>query len=239
VGVLGYAVSQSQDCVTQTVNSWKKYGFDPVFQDSSLPFGVTNIEADIQRMKESGVQLVSTCMDPTGNIVLARGAKEANLHIIQYWPNGYDEQTLQQYGSLMNGVYLAVGFTPFQSASTSPGMQQFLQQMSADFPHDQVSEVELAGWIDATMFVDGLKAAGHNLTRTKLINAVNSMTAFTANGIWPAQSPIDWQAAHTGRSPGLDCAAYLKVQNQQFVPVFGTSTDPFICINHFATTLPH
>jgi branched-chain amino acid transport system substrate-binding protein len=239
VGVLGYAVSQSQDCVTQTVNSWKKYGFDPVFQDSSLPFGVTNIEADLQRMKQSGVQLVSTCMDPTGNIVLARGLKEANLHVIQYWPNGYDEQTLQQYGSLMNGVYMGVGFTPFQSASTSPGMQQFLQQMSTDFPHDQVSEVELAGWIDATMFVDGLKAVGHNLTRTKLINAVNSMTDFTADGIWPAQSPIDWQDAHTGRSPGLDCAAYLHVENQQFVPVFGTSSDPFICINHFATTLPH
>jgi ABC-type branched-subunit amino acid transport system substrate-binding protein len=239
VGVLAYNVSQSQDCATGTINSWKKFGFDPVFEDSSLPFGTTNIDADIQRMKQSGVQLMATCMDPTGNVLLARGAKEANLHIMQYWPNGYDQSTLHQYGSLMNGVYLAEGFTPFQSASTSPGMQTFLQQMKTYFPNEQISEVQLAGWLDANMFVDGLKAVGKNLTRSKLINAVNSISNFTGNGIWSSKSPIDWKVAHTARSPGLDCSAFIQVQNQQFVPVFGTASDPFICLNHFATTLPH
>lgn len=239
VGTLAYNVPQSQDCAVGSANSYKKYGQDVVFQDTSLPFGTTNIDADLQRMKRSGVQLVGTCMDPTGNVLLARGAQEAGLHIYQYWPNGYDQQTLQQYGSLMNGVYLAQDFTPFEAASTSPGMQQFLQQMKLRFPHDQISEVELAGWINANLFVDGLKAVGQDLTRSKLVAAINNITNFTANGIWATQSPINWKYAHTARSPGPDCVAFLQVQNGKFVPVFGTATDPFVCIDHFATTLPH
>ena len=238
VGTLAYNVEQSQQCAVGYANDYKKYGFNLVFQDTSLPFGTTNIDADIQRMKQSGAQLIATCLDDTGNVLLARSLQEAGLHIYQYWPNGYDESTLSQYSKLMEGVYLGVGFTPFQAASTSPGMQQFLSELHQHFPQDQPSEVELAGWIDANMFVDGLKAAGRNLTRAKLIAAVNSLTAFSANGIWPAESPIDWQVAHTARSPGPDCTAFLQVQNGQFVPVFGTATDPFVCIDHTATVLP-
>lgn len=64
------------------------------------------------------------------------------------------------------------------------------------------------------------------------------MTDFTANGIWPAQAPIDWQYAHNRPSPQPNCAAYLQVQQRRFVPVFGTSSDPFVCIANDATTLP-
>ena len=239
VGVLAYNVSQSQQCATSTAASIKKFGLDLAFEDSSLPFGTTNIDADLQRMKQSGVQLMATCMDPTGNVLLSRGLQEAGLHVAQYWPNGYDQDTLNTYKQLMQGVYLGTGFVPFEAASSSPGTQQFLQQLSIHFPQDKPAEVEQAGWINAELFVDGLKAVGRDLTRTKLINAINAMHAFTANGIWPAQSPIDWQYAHTSRTPGQpDCTAFVQVQNGKFVPVFGTSTDPFVCINHEATTIP-
>ena len=239
VGTLAYNVAQSQQCAVGDANSYRKYGFDLVFQDTSLPFGTTNIDADIQRMKQSGVQLIATCMDDTGNVLLARSLQEAGLHIYQYWPNGYDQATLSQYGSLMQGVYFAQDFTPFEAAATSPGMQIFLAQMHLHFPSDPISEVELAGWINGNLFVDGLKAVGQDLTRSKLVAAINSITAFTADGIWPAQGPIDWQYAHTARSPGPDCVAFLQVRGKAFVPVYGTPTDPFVCIDHFATTLPN
>ena len=238
VGVLAYGVTQSEDCATGTANSAKKYGLNLVFEDTSLPFGTTNIDADIQRIKQSGAQLMGTCMDPTGNVLLSRGIQQNNLHIYQTWPNGYDQETLQKYPDLMEGVYFSSGFTPFEAASTSPGMQQFLAQMHKRFPNDPISEVELAGWINANMFVDGLKAAGKDLTRTKLVNAVNSFHHWTANGIWPAQAPRDWTYDHDRHSPHPDCTAFLQVQHGKFVPVFGTPTDPFICIDHNAATLP-
>lgn len=238
VGTLAYNVSQSQDCATGQANSFKKYGFDYAFQDTSLPFGTTDISADIQRMKQSGVQFMATCMDPTGNVLMSQGIHQNGLHVTQYWPNGYDHDTLQKYADVMEGVYLSSNFTPFEAAGTSPGMQQFLAQMHKRFPGAQVSEVELAGWINANLFVDGLKAVGRNLSRTKLIVAVNGMHDFTANGIWAKQSPIDWTYDHNRLAPYPDCIAYLQVQHGQFVPVFGTPSDPFVCIDHNAAKLP-
>jgi ABC-type branched-subunit amino acid transport system substrate-binding protein len=238
VGNLAYNVPQSQECATQTATSLQKYGFSLPFRDTSLPFGTTNIDADIQRMKQSGVQMMGTCMDPTGNILLSRGIQQNKLNVLQYWPNGYDQDTIQRYSDLMEGVYFAVEFTPFEAASTSPGMQQFVTQMHQRFPNDAISEVHLAGWISANMFVDGVKAVGHDLTRSKLLAAVNAMHNFTANGIRSAKAPIDWAYLHTTRAPTPDCNAFIQVQHGKFVPVFGTPTDPFVCIPHNATTLP-
>jgi branched-chain amino acid transport system substrate-binding protein len=238
VGTIAYNVAQSQDCGTSQSKSFKKYGFDYAFQDTSLPFGTTDISADIQRMKESGVQFMATCMDPTGNVLMSRGIHQNGLHIAQYWPNGYDQETLQKYPDLMEGVYFGSSFTPFEAASASPGMQQFLAEMHKRFPTSQISEVQLAGWINANLFVDGLKAVGRNLTRSKLVAAINNMHTFTANGIWPKQAPIDWTYAHNRLSPSPDCTAYLQVQHGKFVPVFGRATDPFVCIDHNAASLP-
>jgi ABC-type branched-subunit amino acid transport system substrate-binding protein len=238
VGTLAYNVAQSQQCADQTLTSLQKFGFSLPFRDTSLPFGTSNIDADIERMKQSGVQMMGTCMDPSGNILLSRGIRQNDLRIAQYWPNGYDQDTIHRYADLMEGVYFAVEFTPFEAASTSPGMQQFLAQMHQRFPNDAISEVQLAGWISANMFVDGLKAVGPNLTRSKLIAAVNAMHNFTANGIRPAQAPLDWAYVHTQRAPTPDCNAFVQVQHGKFVPVFGTPTDPFVCIPHNTTTLP-
>jgi hypothetical protein len=138
----------------------------------------------------------------------------------------------------MEGVYFGSLFTPFEAAAASPGMQLFLDQMYRRFPNDSISEVQLAGWINANLFVDGLKAAGRDLTRPKLVSAINAMTAFTANGIWPAKAPINWAYEHTGLAPQPDCTAFLQVRQGKFVPVFGTPTDPFVCIDHHAATLP-
>jgi hypothetical protein len=169
---------------------------------------------------------------------MSRGVRQNGLNITQYWPNGYDQQTLQEFPDLMEGVYFESSFTPFEAARTSPGMQQFLSEMHMRFPRTRISEVVLAGWINANLFVDGLKAVGRNLTRSKLIAAINNIHDFTANGIWPKQSPIDWRYSHTSLTPYPDCAAFLQVQHGRFVPVFGTPDDPFVCIDHNVTTLP-
>ena len=39
------------------------------------------------------------------------------------------------------------------------------------------------GWLNADLFVDGLKAAGPDFSRQKLIDAINKMTDYKANGL--------------------------------------------------------
>jgi len=233
VAIFAYNVSQSKDCATGAEKAFKQYGFDVAFNDSSLAFGTTSLDADVQRVKDAGVDFVTTCMDVSGNTLLSKTLRRAGLsNVRQFWPTGYDAQALAQFPDLYEGVYFRTGFVPFEEASSSPGMTQFLNEMKKRKPNAKLSEVVLAGWINADMFVTGLKAAGKDLTRTKLVNALNVISDYTANQI---EGPVDWRIQHTQPSP-QDCDAYLQVQHGKFVQIF---KKPFVCYPHASPTIPN
>src|SRR5437016_1876126 len=221
VGVVAYTVSQSADCATGTINTFQKFapqtGQQVVLKDTSLPFGFTDISGDITQLKNSGAQFVGTCMDPTGNTVLSKGLQEAGLYnqVKQYSPNGYDQSTLNQFAPLMEGVYCQTGFVPYAHGFTQ-GMDSYLDAMAKIGA--PVSDVTLAGWINADLFVTALKQVGSNVTRQNVINTINKMTHYTAGGISPG---IDWTQQHSNPGP-IDCNAFLQVQQGKFTSVFGS-----------------
>jgi ABC-type branched-subunit amino acid transport system substrate-binding protein len=174
-------------------------------------------------------------MDPSGNTLVAKGLKTAGLaNVKMYWPNGYDNETLVSYKDLMEGVYFGLQHVPFESASQVPEMQRFLDAMKRDYPNEPLRETMLFGWINAKLFVQGLQAAGKSLTRKKLVDSLNKITLFSADGLVPG---IDWTKQHTGDGP-YDCTAVVQVQNGKFVPMFGNGGSTFVCFNApNATTL--
>jgi hypothetical protein len=122
---------------------------------------------------------------------------------------------------------------PFEKVSMSKGLTKYLAEMKKRYPDvDPRQEVVLAGWIDADLFVTGLKAAGKNPTWEKVIAGLNKITNYTADGI---ERPVDWTLRH-GDSP-VDCTAFIRVENGKFVPKFGTSASPFTCFKPHSTTL--
>ena len=232
VAILAYTASQSRDCATGAENSFKKYGFEVALNDSSLAFGTTSLDADVQRIKDAHVDLVTTCMDVTGNTLLSKTLKRAGLtNVKQYWPTGYDQEALSKFPDLYEGVYFRTGFVPFEEAASTPALAKFLAEMKKRRPKVKISEVVLAGWENGDLFVRGLRAAGPNPTRQKLIDALNSISDWTADGI---EGPIDWHVAHHANNP-TDCDAYLQVQNGKFTPLFH---QPFVCYPHNSPTVP-
>ena len=233
VAIFAYNVSQSRDCAVGAENSFKKYGFPVVFNDSSLSFGTTSLDADVQRVKDSGADFVTTCMDVSGNTLLSKTLRRDGLtNVKQFWPTGYDAAALAQFPDLYEGVYFRTSFVPFEEASSSPGMTQFLNEMKKRKPNTKISEVVLAGWIDADLFVQGLKMAGKDLTRQKLVDSLNTLTDYTANQI---EGPVNWTIQHTAINP-TDCDAYIQVQHGKFTPIF---KQPFVCYPHNSPTVPN
>jgi ABC-type branched-subunit amino acid transport system substrate-binding protein len=225
-GIVAYTVSSSADCATSQAAAYKKYGIKVGLLDNSLPFGSSDVTADIQRIKEAHVGLVSTCMDASGNTLVYTGLKKANLNNVKmYWPNGYDSQTLKDFGSQMEGVYFALLEVPFQDASKSPEMQRYMDQMAKSYPGEPAGEESLYGWVVASLFVKGLRMAGSNLTRSNLVNKLNTITNWTGNGLIPR---VDWTKQHNGDGPS-NCNAIVQVQHGQFVPVFDSPDSPFVC----------
>lgn len=233
VAILSYNVPQSSTCANGVRSSFDVFGAAKVaFFDTSLPFGVTDLSADVAAMKKQGVQLVLPCIDQNGSAALAREMHKQALSAPLYLPNAYNQDFISQFGDLLAGSYIMVQFTPFEMANRPPGLQQFMTWMGKT--GKSIDEISLAGWISADMLVTGLRAAGPDFTRQKVIDALNRLTDYDAGGILPG---IDWTIAHTTDPPQL-CYALLKVVDRRLQPQFGDPGKPFVCFERDAPTLP-
>ena len=76
---------------------------------------------DVLQMKNANVDLWFSCLDVNGNVGFARAISQNGLTLKQVWFNGYDRATVQQYGSIMNGVYFGLQHVPFEAALAFPG----------------------------------------------------------------------------------------------------------------------
>jgi len=232
LGILAYGVPQSADCATGIEKSVDKYGkgadVEVAFSDKSLAYGEKNLSVQVGKMKDAGVDLVTTCMDTNGVVTLATEMDKQGLDVPQYLPNGYDQTFVKQYGDLFEGSVVRTDFAPFEidEKDRPKGLAEFLEWM--DKSGKDPTENAATAWMNAAQFVDGLKAAGPDFDRQKLIDAINAMTDWTGDGMtWG----VDWTRRHTEVDP-LDhlCAALSKIEDSAFVPI-GDPGKPFTCID--------
>jgi hypothetical protein len=231
VGVLAYTVAQSAECAEGVKNSFDKYGSQAdaqvVYTDKALQFGVTSLAPEVSQMKADGVDLVTTCMDTNGVVTLAKEMKKQQLDAIQYLPDAYDHTFIKSYGDLFEGSVVRTDFAQFELPTDQQpqGLKQYLQWIQKQ--NTTPSEDSMNGWLNADLFVNGLKAAGPNFSRQKLIDAINKMTDYTAEG---AVSGVNWTVAHTG-SDGSFCQFFSTIKNSKYVTDYSEPGKPFICVS--------
>ncbi|MGH9292880.1 MAG: ABC transporter substrate-binding protein [Acidimicrobiales bacterium] len=230
VGVVSYSLTQSQQACIGVTNVMRAHGIDVAFEDLSNVAPAVDLSADVSRMKRAGVDFVASCLDLAGNLVLSRTLRGAGMASVdQYWLNGYDESAVKANSSLMGGVYMLLGHVPFESGRSEPHkypeMALYLRELGRYYPSELPSEASLAGWISAVMFVDGLKMTGRDVTRRRLVAALNSLTSYTAHGL---VAPINWKAEHSSLG-NIDCNVFIQVRGGHFVPVFGSRKTVFTC----------
>ena len=105
-------------------------------------------------------------------------------------------------------------------------MDRFIEELKRYEPSTSPSEAALAGWQSADLFVTGLKSIGRDVTRTRLVAAINRISDYTADGI---DAPIDWRTAHEPVNSPYNCEAFVQVRGGHFVPVYGTPPSVFSC----------
>jgi branched-chain amino acid transport system substrate-binding protein len=233
VGLLAYTVPQSADCAKGVQASFDKYPSAKVeVVDTSLSFGVTDVSGPVSEMKDKGVDLVTTCMDNNGTLTVAREMKKQGLNAIQYLPNAYNQKFMQENGQFFQGSYALTFFTPFEVKEKPKGLKDFQKWMKKG--GFEQNENAMAGWISANTFYEGLKAAGPEFTRQKVVDAVNANTNYTANGLLGG---VDWRTAHSQEAVN-DCVVYSKIENGKFKPAFGQPGKPFACFPGQPDKLP-
>jgi branched-chain amino acid transport system substrate-binding protein len=216
--IFTYTAPSSVACSVGLEQAFKEYGIDLVYEDKSLEFGFTDVSADVQAMKDKGVQFVATCMDFGGAFKISQGLKQAGVNDVTFYaPEGYRDDTIKKYGKQLNNWFFGLSFVPWQDKNLPKSTKDYLAAMKK--AGITPSEQSQAGWINAQLFVEGLKKAGKDFTQQSVVDAINSITDFTAGGMLPVQ---DWTATGNGRGVGHeDCTAYAEAVNGKFVPRYG------------------
>ncbi len=235
--VLAYNVAQSSQGCISVIAALRQYHIDVPVIDTSIPYGAASLDADVSRMQQQRVDFVATCMDATGNIKLSQTLQQHGMRsTTQYWLDGYSQQTLIDNAAAMDGAYFFLQQTPFEATALEPGrypgMDAFNAALKRYAPKGTLpSTPALAGWVSAALFTAGLRAIGTDVTRTRLVHAINALTAFTADGVI---APVDWRVAHTGTTP-LDCTTFVRARKGAFVPVYGTAPSYYSCFGRRPT----
>jgi branched-chain amino acid transport system substrate-binding protein len=232
IGVLAYSVPQSAAACEAAATGMRQEGLPVTFTDFAFPFG-SDPTADVLKMKGLNVDLLFTCLDVNGNVNVSRAIVQNGLTMNQVWFNGYDRSTLQQYSSLMQGVYFGLQHVPFEAAlafpGVYPGLDTYIREMQKYQKAYTYNETALDGWVAADQFVTGLKALGNAIpTQKALVDAINQETAFTADGL---TTPVDWTTAHTTAVPPY-CQASVKVEGSSFFPAdVQGAHEVFVCFD--------
>ena len=226
VAFLAYGVASSAAACQAAASGMAAAGYKIGYTDYKIDYPGTTVATAVQRMKQAGTDLIVSCMDVLGNINLARAVQQYGLKTSQLWLSGNDKSTLVANKSLMQGVYFDIQHVPFTApTSVYPGLKLYLTQMQKYEPNYVEDEVAMQGWESASLFAEGVKLAGNNLTQANVIAQTNKLTAFTANGLI---APVNWLKDHTGTTPPY-CDAYIQVKGLQYVPVFNQGKNVFNC----------
>ncbi|MBV8952057.1 MAG: ABC transporter substrate-binding protein, partial [Actinobacteria bacterium] len=147
LGVLAYSVAQSADCTDGVKASFEKYPSAKVeFLDKSLAFGVTDFSADVKRMQNANVDLVTTCMDFNGVLDIAREMHQQGLSAIHYLPKGYDHDFVASNGALFEGSIVATEVAPTETTPQFPALKSYVSWMNKD--HFKLAENAEVGWVN-------------------------------------------------------------------------------------------
>jgi branched-chain amino acid transport system substrate-binding protein len=226
VALFTYTHISSAKCGIGTRKGFQEQGVQVAYENDSLTFGfaISELASDVQAMKSKGVQMVVTCMDFGGAFKIAQALRQAGVtNMIYYAPEGYKNSKLKKYGKQLNNWFFRLGFTPWQDVNLPKGTKEFLAAMKAI--GKEPDEHNQSGWISAALLVAGIKKAGPNFTQQSVIDAINGITNWTADGILPG---IDW--SKNGHGPGhTACDAWVEAVNGKFVPRFGKPGQPHVC----------
>jgi ABC-type branched-subunit amino acid transport system substrate-binding protein len=228
----------SSSCAGAIRNAFDRWGPKVAVFDTSLSFGFSanDVSGAVQAMKDNQVDFVATCMDLNGEVNIKKALVAAGMPDVKFYaPQGYDTKTIQELGNDLNGFTFPAQFVPFELAKGNPGMTEFVNAMKAR--KLDPTENLLVGWVGAGLLAEGIKAAGKNFTQQSVVDAINQMTDWTANGMI---TPVNWKTSHGPSQPGdFGCFSYLLAKDGKFVPAYGQPGKPLVCYpeNPYPATL--
>ncbi|HEX6394841.1 MAG TPA: ABC transporter substrate-binding protein [Acidimicrobiales bacterium] len=194
-------------------DTYKSEGFKYVYTRGTGPLE-TNFTSDILRMKSLGVRVVTLEAQQIGSIAaFIQQADQQGFHpdaIVA--AQAYDAALFKTIGSAdASNLYMPLGYPLYlgQDRSTNPALATFLDWLNRTHPGATPDLYTVEAWAAGQLFAQAMKSLGANPSRSDLINAVQQVHNFTADGLLPPTDP--------GRKLSNVCIVVAGVKGHQFV----------------------
>ena len=235
VAVLAYGfVATSKDACQAAVSGMEHNGVNVAYSDLNMSY-LEDPTADVQQLASHHIGMVLTCVDGPENLKIAEALHQYGVNAREVWLNGYSRSVASDNAAVLSGDLFQLQHIPFEAVKDYPGkypaMAQYISTMNKYEPKWTYDDISFQGWLNAELFVDGLRKVGRNLTQKALVDAINKMN-FNGDGL---TGGFAWKTAHT-ISVGPYCSSWVEVTpSGTYQPIFVQHGDQtLMCFN--ATT---
>ncbi len=165
-----------------------------------------DLTAGVKRLVDAGATAIVMALYPAQGkkVVEAKGALGWTGTLVPVGPLT-DEQFLKVPGDHASGA-LGFCYYPDPDESPEPGVAAYRAAMARFHPGRPRNRYSLYGYVYGRLVVEGLRRAGRDLTRERLVDALESLRDWDAGGIMPpvSFSPTDHHAQPAGFVCTLD-----------------------------------
>ena len=159
----------------------KQYDLKPVAKGSYVR-GTLDVETGLETIIESDAQAVIMIGTYDSCAKFIKVAKYRGFSPIFHNVSFVGSKELaRRLGDAGEGVYVTQVVPPPKKGDSDhslPGVNEYIALLKNYYPESKPSFVGLEGYINARVLVEGLKRAGHNITREKFIEAIESINDF-------------------------------------------------------------
>ncbi|GAW48526.1 ABC-type branched-chain amino acid transport systems periplasmic component-like [Nocardioides sp. PD653] len=170
----------------------------------------------VQQMKDKGIEYVQMIASSAQFVRLAQAMQQQSFKpkIFMIDPTAYSPEYVESGGDAAEGTTVFINFTPFEEAGSNKELQLYLSWLQQVKPGATPSFFGLFAWSAARLFVERATALGGKLSRSALVDDLEGVDDWTANGMHAPQ-PV-------GSKHAAPCWRFIRLENGRWTPVGGT-----------------
>ncbi len=219
VGVVSYGASASSTAAAENLQKYAvpAAGLDAAYTNTTVEFGTTDVGPLVLGMKNADVDATYLPLVLASNLAIISNAAQNNLKFkLAVLATGYGQSLLDEPASQSIGPEVIFGQIWAPVELKNAATKQFQADLKKYGGYEGVPDFGVyTGYLTADLLVQGLKAAGKDLTRDGFITATKGLGTWDAAGL--GCQPVDVSAAGFGKQPENACSWYVQIKDGKFV----------------------
>jgi branched-chain amino acid transport system substrate-binding protein len=230
IGSVGYGVSPSSSGVAKDTQKYaaKASGLKPVYLNTAVDFGSTDVGPVVLGIKNSGADAVYLPLDGNTNLAIAQGLQQNGVNMkAVLMASGYGQAMLDSpITKTLNSADVVSQIYKPAELKNDPAVKQFRADLKKYAGITGVPDYgAYTGYISCDLAITGLQQAGKNPTRQGFIDGLHNLGTYKAADL--TCQPLDISLKNFGKTPERGCQYFVTFKNGKFVvmnngkPIFG------------------